>query len=358
MKLEKFYSLQKRFENRRFESAQKWTALILYYGSYLGNILSIILSFFFVNHLAGTAAVHFAGQEIVLPIFIILFLTIFEFAKRFTFANVITTFLTVKKRTASFFGGLVFVGLLVAGTFYLSLSGANTYANKTEIITTTTEAVINTQIDSLNKRFKEENDKLEARITYLYKAAETRKNKSLKPLEVEQVKDWEASIANNNKTLEVKITEIKADNNLKANQQKDQSSDSQLAFLLLSGFIEILILIGVGFNEYYEFNSFTEQKEALDSNPNYQKLIIYEGLLKVLYNNGKTNVNASLPSFNAFKELVSASGKKLPQKTIKEFIQLCNYLKISQTIGKNRIAVVNYEKAQDILSNYLTVETE
>lgn len=358
MNLDKFNSLRKRFENQRFESSQKWTALVLFYGSYLGNILSIILSYFFIIKLLGNTAVHFNGQEYVLPIFVILFLTILEFAKRFTFANVTTSFLTVKKRTASFFIGVAFVVLLVASTFYLSLSGANTYANKSEIITTTTDNIISTQTDSLNQHYKTENSKLEERIAYLYKAAEERKNKSLKPIEVAQVKDWEASIKENNKKLEEKISSVKETYSSKANEQKDQSQKSQLAFILISAFIEILILIGVAFNIYYQYTSYTEQKTSLDSNPNYEKLIIYEALLKILYNNGKVNANTQLPTANAFKDLVYASSKKYSQKTIKDFLTLTNHLKISQIIGKNRMTIVSYDKAQEILSNYLNIETD
>lgn len=358
MNLDKFNSLRKRFENQRFESSQKWTALTLFYGSYLGNLLSIILSYFFIIKLLGNTAVHFNGQEYVLPIFVILFLTIIEFAKRFTLANVVTSFLTVKKRTTSFFIGVSFVVLLVTSTFYLSLSGANTYVNKSEIITTTTENTITIQIDSLNKHYKAENTKLEERIAYLYKAAEDRKNKSLKPIEVAQVKDWEASIKDNNKKLEEKISEVKETYGSKADEQKDQSQKSQTAFILISAFIEILILVGVCFNIYYQYTSFSEQKDALDSNPNYEKLIAYEALLKILYNNGKVSANTQLPSANAFKALVFASTKKYTQKTIKDFLTLTTHLKICQIVGKNRMTIVSYDKAQEILSNYLNLELD
>ena len=121
MKLEKYYGLQKKFENQRFEITQKYTSLILYYGSILGNILSIILSYFFVSSLTQETAVHFNGQSYILPIFIFLFLTIFELAKRFTFANIVTSFLTTKKTLSSaFIGGLLFVTLL--STIFLIFS--------------------------------------------------------------------------------------------------------------------------------------------------------------------------------------------------------------------------------------------
>ena len=84
MQLDRYKKFQLKFENTNFESTYKWTAKILDFSSYLGNIFGVIFSFFFVNHLASQAAVHFSGQEIILPIFIVLFLSGFELTKRFT----------------------------------------------------------------------------------------------------------------------------------------------------------------------------------------------------------------------------------------------------------------------------------
>lgn len=359
MNLEHFAKLQKKFENKRFETFHYWTKNILYYGSFLGNILSVILSFFFVNKIAGETAVHFAGQGWILPLFIILFLTIFEFAKRFTVGNTITSLLTSKKGlTGGFLGGLLFSFLLVALTFYLSLSGASYYANKSDVIEATTTTTINVQSDSLTKFYLGENKKYEDRINYLYKAAESRKRKSLTESEVSQVKAWEFAIKDNNAALEKKVLAINESQLLTADKEKDKSSSNQLAFILISAFIEILIIIGVGFKQYYEFYSFKEQKEALANNANYHKLLIYSELLRVLFNNGKLTTGAILSSQNAFKDLVNATGKRYQFKTLKEFTILMNHLKVTQLVGKTRTTLVSYEQAQEILENYLVIDTE
>lgn len=356
MNLEKYHLLQKKFENRQFEKSQFWTNKVLYYGSFLGNLLSIILSFFFVNKISQETAVHFAGQNWILPIFIVLFLTIFEFAKRFTFANTVTVFLTVKKLTLTFFLSLLFSMSLVGLTFYLSLSGANHYANKSEVIESNTQQNSNAINDSLTTYYTSENKKLEDRINYLYNAASQRKRKSLTESEVQQVKGWELLIEKNKQVLESKVKETNETLLLNAEKEKEKSSKNQTAFILISAFIELLILIGVGFSQYYAFVSFKEKKESLTNNVNYHKLINYLDLLKVLYNNGKTTTGATLPSFNQFKDLANASGKKYQYKVLKEFTTLTNHLKITQTIGKSKTVLVSYEQAQEILNNYLTIE--
>lgn len=356
MDLEKYNSLKKQFENRQFEKSQYWTNKVLYYGSFLGNLLSIILSFFFVNKISQETAVHFAGQSWILPIFIILFLTIFEFAKRFTFANTVTIFLTVKKLTLTFFLSLFFSLSLITLTFYLSLSGANHYANKSEVIESNTQQNVNKVSDSLTNYYTIENKKLEDRINYLYNAASQRKRKSLTESEVQQVKSWEILIEKNKETLDSKVKERNQALLLDADKEKEKSNKNQIAFILISAFIELLILIGVGFSQYYLFVSFKEKKESLTNNTNYHKLINYLDLLKVLYNNGKITKGAILPSFNQFKDLANASGKKYQYKTLKEFMTLTNHLKITQIIGKSKTVCVSYEQAEEIVKNYLTIE--
>lgn len=359
MDLQYFAKLQKKFENKRFEHFHYWTKQILYYGSFLGNILSVILSYFFVSKLTSETAVHFAGQAWILPLFIILFLTIFEFAKRFTVGNTITTFLTNKKGlSGGLIGGVLFSFLLVALTFYLSLSGASYYANKSDIIETTTTNTINVQTDSLSKFYTNENKKYEDRINYLYKAAESRKRKSLTESEVSQVKAWEFAIKDNKIELDKKIQALNESQSLTADKEKAKSSSNQWAFILISAFIEILIIVGVGFKCYWEFFSFKEQKEALANNTNYQKLLIYTALLRVLFNNGKLSTGATLPTFNQFKDLNNATGKHYQLKTLKEFMVLMNHLKVTQLVGKTRTTLVSYEQAQEILENYLVVDTE
>ena len=356
MDLEKYHSLQRKFENKRFEQFHYWTNKVLYYGSFLGNLLSIILAFFFVNKISQETAVHFAGQGWILPVFIVLFLTIFEFAKRFTFANTVISFLTTKKLTLTFFLSLIFSLSLVGLTFYLSLSGANYYANKSEVIESNTQQNTVKINDSLTNYYTVENQKLEDRINYLYNAASQRKRKSLTESEVQQVKDWEILIEKNKQVLDNKVKEANQVLLSKAEKEKEKSSKNQIAFILISAFIELLILIGVGFSQYYLFISYKEKKEALTNNANYHKLTNYLDLLKVLYNNGKTLKGAVLPSFNQFKDLANASGKKYQYKTVKEFITLVGHLKITQTIGKTKTVCVSYEQAQEILNNYLTVE--
>jgi hypothetical protein len=362
MQLEKFYELQKKFENRRFVDYHYWTNKVLYLSSYLGNILSIIFCYFFVNTIATeAAALHFPpGSSIttIVSIFVVLFLTMFEFTKRFTFANTVTTLLTSKKITNQFILGSSFVFLLVAGTFYLSLSGAQTFADKGEKIESNIDSIIQTNSETLSAYYLGEITKLEDRIEYVYKGAKERKKASLTSDEISQIKDWESQINNLRKEKDTKIDVLKSELLEKANKQQQKSNTSTLAFLLISAFIELLILIGVGFKQFYDFKSFAEKKEILEGSINYQKLITNLELLAIVYSKGKVKVNSTLPSTTQFKELVNSTGKKYTYSNIKDFFVLLNYLKITQVVGVNRVTKVNYDSAIEMLQSYFNIDNE
>jgi hypothetical protein len=350
--LESFTKLKNKFENKTFTQTYKFINYLLYYGSYLGHILSIVLSYFFINFVLGDTAAHLGGYTWILPIFIILFLTLFELIKRFTLSNSTSVYLIKKKFNSSVIINGLFAITLVILTFYLSLNGASKFANKSEIIESNIDSLVIVKSDSLNRYYQLENSKLEERINYIYQTAQLRRNKSLTIDETKQVKDWELSIKSNNKELAQKLKDIKIDIANEFSKQKESSDKSKIAFIILSLFIESLIIIGVCFKEYYDFTSYSEQKERLENSENYNNLIVNLELLRLLYNNGKIDKDKNLPSFNQFKDLVFAYSKKYSLKQIKEFITLTNSLKITKLIGKTRVTNTTYQQAQEIIKNH------
>lgn len=359
MNLDTFKSLTKKFENKNFEKDNNAIDKTLYYSSWFGNLLSVIFAFFFINSLISQAATHFAGQGIILPIFIVLFLTMFELLKRFVFGNVTVTLLTMKKATTKVVMGVLFALLLVSGSFYLSMSGAQHYVNKNEIITTNTDSLITENIQQIKAESTVEIGKVEQKIQYVYEAAQTRKKVALTRDEIKDIKQWEQEIKILKQDADRKIELTKQDVKLQQDSKLEKSNKSQLAFLLLSFFIELLICIGVGYRQYYMFASYKQMKESIEGNPNFKKLELYKQMMQVLFNNGKTVVNAELPSYNKFAELINAKTRiKVSTITIKEFLSVMTHLNIIYISGKKRYTQVSYEKALETLNNYIPLENE
>lgn len=357
MNLDTFKSLSKKFENKNFEKDNSAIDKTLYASSWFGNILSVIFAFFFINSLISQAATHFAGQEIVLPIFIILFLTMFELLKRFVFGNVTTTLLTMKAFTVKVIAGVAFALLLVCGSFYLSMSGAQHYVNKNDQITVNTDSIINSNQAAVKAETAIEIKKVEDKIQYVYEAAQNRKRTTLTRDEIKDIKQWEQDIKSLKAESDTKVQLAKEQFQLQQKNKIDRSNSSQLAFLMLSFFIELLICIGVGYRQYYSFACYKQMKQNIDNNPNFKKLELYKQMLQVLFNNGKTPVNSELPSYNKFAELINAKTRiKVSTVTIKEFLSVAQHLNIIYVSSKKRYTQVDYEKALETLNNYIPIE--
>lgn len=359
MDLNKYKELLKKFESRNYEKDTQVIDKTLFYSSWFGNLLSVIFAFFFVNSLVDQAAVHFSGQHIILPVFIILFLSMFELLKRFVFGNITTTLLVAKNITLKIVIGVIFALLLIAGSFYLSMSGAQQYVNKSDIIKTNSDSLIVSQVIKLDSTYQTEIKKIESRINFVYESAQTRKRITLTRSEVKDIKLWEEEVKGLKQEKESKIKELKLNTLNKQTEQLAKSNNSQFAFLLLSGFIELIILIGVSFRQFYSYTSFKQMKEKLDNNPNFHQLETYKSFLQILFNNGKTTNNSELPSFRRFFELVNTKSRiKHTQVSVKKFLSTIEHLNIIYTTSKKKYTKVSFDQAVDILSNYIPLEDE
>lgn len=353
MDLQRFKKLQSTFENRQFEAAYKWTEKTLYIGSIFGNILCIVFAFFFINDIVNNAAVHFQGQHIVLPIFVLLFLTLFELTKRFVFGNVVTNYLITKKINGTVITNFLFSLLLVVGSFYLSLSGANTYSNKSETITNNTDSILSVEKTKLDSIYNKDITKVEDRINYTYKSAEKRKKQALTEDELTNVKLWEEEVKSLKKNKEKEFTAFKTTLESKLNTKLEKTNKGSLAFLFISAFLELLILIGVVFSKYYYYTTFVETKDKLEGNLNYSKLKDSLTLLNILYNNGKTKKNQPLPTTTKFRELTKVTkDKKFKVAEVTEFLALMNYLNITRLEGKTKVSNVDYNTAIETVTNH------
>lgn len=347
MKLEKFNQLKTTFEESNFEQSYKFTNYTLYYSSIVGNIFVILFAYFFVSSFLIDIPKHFPGQDIILPIFVILFLMMFELAKRFLFANVINGFLT-KSINFLVIISLIVVLSLTTVSFYLSMSGAKKYVSQDNAITLVSDSIIKLSQDSIIKVYNTKISDEKKQLDYYYFTK--------RKIDKEQVNNIRGRIVFLEKEQAAKIKEVKEETNSKFVNKQEESKKGQLVFLIISGFVEVIILLGVGFSKYYTYTSFLETKDKLETNPNFTKLNSYLDILKIIYNNGKVKVNTQLPAFNQLKEIVnSGKVKKYNDNFLKEFITTLLYLEVLETNGKYRYIKVNYVKALEKVKNHIVL---
>lgn len=347
MKLDKFNQLRSKFEVNSFENNFLTIDKVLYYFSFLGNILSIIFSYFFVKNATDAIPEFFTGQVSVIAVFIVVFMTGYELLKRFAFEQLITYVVRLKKLTVQLMLGSTLVVLLVAGSFYLSLNGSHRLIDQTESITTSADSTVKTERDSLVKLYASKISIYQNQLDQLYSNS---RNGRIRPKDKADIKEYESKVS---------ILETERDGKLQALESKisgkdqvkiDKNKSNTLALLLLVGFMEFIILLGVGFNAFYVAKSFGDMKELMNT-PKYKQIQINLRMLYLLYQNGHRKEGDDVIPATKFKALVNNQKLDVRQKDIQDFITYCTELEIikSNNSNRKRYYTLSYEKAKELI---------
>ena len=335
MKIDKFNKLKLKLEVFKLEQNYMTLDKVLYYFSFLGNIFLIYFGYFFVKSITSTIPPLFPFQDMFFTIFVALFLTGYELTKRFTLEQFFTTILQVKRITGGIFIAGMICSFLIAGSFYLSIKGAHRLVDNSETIVAKTDSTITLQRDSIAKYH-------DNKITY-YRSQPGSKR-------IDRVrKDSAINAEEQAKAAEIQKLEDKAQ--AKASTAVDKNMENSTAFLFITIFLEMIVLIGVGFDAFYTLGSYEETKKLLQT-PKFKQLELNLKLLKLYYQNGKKVVGDQTLSFNKFQSLVQTQKIDASQKDLKTFIVLCQELDIIKEFrGRKKQFMIPYQEAKDLLEN-------
>jgi hypothetical protein len=335
MKLDKFYKLQNKLETFSFEVNFKSLSKTLYYFSFLGNIFSVIFSYFFIKNVTDSIPALFPLQDLFFSIFVILFMVGYELFKRFSFEQLTTSILrSTNKFTLNIILGFTITLGLVIGSFYLSLQGAHRMIDTSSEIEVKTDNLISNRIDSIANYYDKE-------IEYYRKQpAKTRADRKYR----------DSIVAVLQTTKETKVQNIEQKIIDKSSIQVEILEQNSFAFAAIVFFLEFIILIGVAFNAYYEWISYTDMKTLLNK-PQFSQLDLNLRLLKILYQNGRKKEQDPAVSKSKMISLAYNSKIKCHKKDIDSFMALCNELEIITGGRRNKIYNVSYEKAKTLLEN-------
>ncbi len=335
MKIDKFNKLKLKLEVFKLEQNYMTLDKVLYYFSFLGNIFLIYFGYFFVKSITNTIPSLFPFQEVFFTIFVGLFLTGYELTKRFTLEQFFIGVLQVKRVTTSLFVGGLICSLLIAGSFYLSIKGAHRLVDNSESITTVVDVNIAQKQDSIAKYYDKEI------LYYRNQSARTRSDKKYRDSIVNVLQQ----------TKDAKIQQIESKAQTKTSTVLEKNSENSTAFLFITIFLEMIVLIGVGFDAFYTIGSYQETKKLLQT-PKFKQLELNLKLLKLYYQNGKKVVGDQTLSFNKFQSLVQTQKIDASQKDLKTFTVLCQELDIIKEFrGKKKEFMMTYQEAKDLLEN-------
>lgn len=371
MEINKYTKLVDKVENETFENKNKNLDILLKYTSYLSNIGSIFFAFFLLNPPIEKSIVSYlniANVSLISIIITIVILCIFELFKRYLLSNLSFELIKNKyKINSRFIGGLFFSLLLLVGSFYTSLNGAENFATTTTKDITIIESKLEDKIDSVenvyNSRISilvEDNNKL------LSNNNDLRNKLKETPLNyITARENYNDYIKNNNNSIDENqnridnlkqdkkqdIEYIKEEYQLKVKEIENSEFDDILIFIFFSLAIEIIIIVGVFFDKYYEYGVYKE---------NYNDLILivkkrenYKTLINFLYKNGEINIDTPLMGKVKLIELIKEKTSVFdPPKFVDHFINDMEYLNIIETRGRRRYLKLKYDEALEKINNY------
>lgn len=335
MKLDQYNKLRTRFELFSFEKNFFTLDKVLYYFSFLGNIFLVLFSYFFIKDVTNTIPHLFPGQDIFFSIFIILFMTGYELFKRFAFEQLTVSIIQTRLFTLGNVIGMIVCGALIAGSFYLSLNGAHRLVDTSAKIETITDQTVSLKADSVANYW---NNKIQYQLNQPARTRIDRQRRDSIVNSYEQIK-------------EAKIQTIESKTQTKTNSQLEKNKQNDVAFVFMTFFLELIILIGVAFDAFYNVGSFQEMKQLLTT-PKYKQLDLNLKLLKLYYQNGRKKEGDQTIAFSKLESLARNQKLNCYQKDIRDFVGLCTELDIVKTVNKRtKEYAIPYEKAKELLES-------
>jgi len=273
---------------------------------------------------------------------------------------------------------LLFISLaIVSISFYATIAGAKEFSSKAKQIEIIAEqsnkvyedsltAVYNTKIQDAEKESKTIKLKIDQ------KDVEQTSIESTPPLTSQQrnrVRDLKTErnqlredlakqdtvISNFKNELRSKITEYQAKIGNITNEKKSENKTNTLLFIIISTMIELVILAGVYFNRYYKIKSYNDFRIKVEKDPNYQKWILYDSIIDVIYN-PDTKINDRAPSIKSIVELSKLNGVILLQKDATDFVRFLTSLNILRTSGGSKYFLKSKETAKETLKSHFSIK--
>lgn len=363
MKIEKFKELEKKINGQNFNQSYKTINIVLTVLSYFGHIASIFLAYFMLSKVIEGAM---TGNIIVAGIASVILLAGLELTKRDLFDKLSIGYLKNKGLTKDVLP-LFFISLtIISLSFYASIKGAGEFSSKSDEIEVKGKETIkiyndsltklyNGQITGLEDSFKSKDELLNNLQTL---AATQRLSKDQRTTISDlstQKKDIQQQVTDKKNELATKIKEHETDITTEAAGKKEDNSKNSLMFVIISSLIELTILAGVFFNEYYKFRSYNEFRNKIEKDPNYQKWLLYDEILKVIFTED-TKINQKLPSNKSIIDMCKANSLFVLPRDIIDFIRLLNSINIIRTSGSAKYFGKQRDVAFETLRRHFNIE--
>ncbi len=375
MKISEFKKLEEKIKEQDFNKSFKNINKVMFVLSIFGHFASIFLAYFLVSKILSGAI---TDNTILVGVSSVILLGGLELLKREIFDKFSLQQIKIKSLFSKDVLPLAIVSLVIVSiSFYASIKGAAEFSSKSKEIEKEVTVDIKNYEDSLkalystkitevesqianNKTKIEDKDKEQTQIESSERLTSQQKNrvKDLKSEKVElkeEIKSFEDKIALLNSELQKEVSDFEEQTKTEGEEKKSENEDNSLFFVIISTLIELVILTGVYFNEYYKFRSYDEFKKKIENDVNFQKWYNYNKVLDIIYNTD-TKINDKLPSGKTLQDLCKVNGIILLNKDITDLNKLFNSLGIIKSSGSTKYISKSKENAQEILKNHFNID--
>ena len=374
MKINEFKKLEEKINGQNFNKGYKNINSLMFILSIFGHFASIFLAYFALSKVLGGVI---ENNPVVVLITSIIMLSGLELLKRDIFDKFSIQYLKAKAFTKDVLPLFLLSVAIISTSFYASIHGAKEFSSKEAVIEQTQKETVNLFSDSLTKVYnvkitdieteiKVNKDKLDAKDKEQTELEAiqppTRSQKSrIKDLKDEKttlrtdITKLETDEATVKTELATKIKEHETTVGAETEDKKKDNSSNSLAFILISTLIELVILAGVYFNEYYKFRSYKEFRDRLEKDPNYQKWMLYDQMLNIIYTED-TKMNQKLPANKGIADMCKVNDIIVMPKDVTDFLKVMNNLGIIKTSGSSRYVNKQRDLAFEILRKQFNIQ--
>ena len=374
MKINEFKKLEEKINGQNFNKGYKNINVVMLLLSIFGHFASIFLAYFALSKVLGGVI---ENNPVAVFIATIVMLSGLELLKRDIFDKFSVQYLKVKAFTKDVLPLCVLSLVIIGTSFYASINGAKEFSSKEAVIEQAQKETVNQYSDSLTKVYNVKVESIETEIKTTKDKIET-KDKEQTELEAiqpptrsakQRIKDLkdEKNILRGDITkletdeaavkteLATKIQEHEAQVGADAEDKKKDNSSNSLAFVLISTLIELIILAGVYFNEYYKFRSYKEFRDKLEKDPNYQKWMLYDQMLSIIYTED-TKMNQKLPGNKGITDMCKVNDVIVMPRDVTDFLKVMNGLGIIKTSGSSRYVNKQRDLAFEVLRKQFNIQ--
>lgn len=365
MELKKYDAIRKEIKKMDFEGKFKRLSDWLYLFSFVGNVGSIFFAYFLIYPLFNDAISHYIQTDstniIISSIFTVLILFMFELTKRIILKNFSFDFVKerFKIKEFSIISWLIISLGLIVLSFYFSINGAMKFADNTIVVEQQFNKELNFKQDSVKSVYQKRINEEESNIQQLKDLNIALSNKIITSnfisaiqssidKNIKEIEKYDNNVNKLKEELKSKINEFEIEKNNTLNKITDENNISILVFILISSLIELLIIGGIYFKSYYDLTVFRKNEPHLENF--LKKRDQYLVLLSYIYKKGKLTTGDVVIGVNRLKETLKDNNIQNVNKLVTSFYSDLEYNNIIKTEGKRKYFVVDFEKANEIIT--------